>query len=654
MWLEWRGLKLPDEVTSSVISRNDVKRRSSVTLRAVLLGILLIPMNAYWASNRGGDVIISLLVPPVVTTFALTLINLPLVWRGWRFALSQAELSTIYATLAIATGIASEWGSAPSLAGFHTWFDSPERRYVEEILPHLPKWMIATERDALEHYYLGHVPLALYTPSDILAWLRPALGWCGLIFALTFVMLCLLTLMAPRWLEQEKLSFPIAVVPSRIVERGCAPRLLKNSLFWLGMLFGFLYDGIQGWLFWSYGKLSQPWKGLDLSQLIPARPWNVIGWTPFPLLPFMIATCYFIPTGLAFSCALFYWFRKAQQVLAAALGYDVVPLWGGMVGAAQVPYLTEQSVGALLMLFAVALWNSRYYLLHGIRPIARATQNSKWHELLRNGLVGFAIGWIMLIGYAISMRTSTLFMLFYFVIFIAISTAITKIRAEIGPPIHEFAFMGPNRVIIDAVGAERLGDRVITLMGMLYFTHRIWRSHPMPQMVEGLKLAYDADALDMRFFTAMALAIAFGALAMFWARLQVGYQWGGSMGGFAYTAWIMQWRNMKKPNYVAMMFSLGGATLTLFLVFLYHRYPMLPLHPAAYGLSMNFGIDYCWFPMLIAGFAKGIILRYGGQALYYHFMPLAVGVILGEYVTGTVWSWIYIITHRPTYSFSIN
>jgi hypothetical protein len=94
-------------------------------------------------------------------------------------------------------------------------------------------------------------------------------------------------------------------------------------------------------------------------------------------------------------------------------------------------------------------------------------------------------------------------------------------------------------------------------MGYLYFTHRIWRSHPMPQMADGFKVVHEAKALDMRFVAAMIAAIVLGAMAMYWARLQAGYIW-GSGSPWSYAAWIMEWRNMKEPNYTAASFGVGG------------------------------------------------------------------------------------------------
>ncbi len=624
--------------------------RGRLSWRPFFFALFLIPVAAYWMARRGQDGIMSLSVPPIAFVFLLAALNFPLARWFKRFALTQADLAALWAMLAVATGIACEWGEAPGLTGFLAWFDNPAKRYREFILPHVPSWMVHDYKDALQAFFGGHRPYDLYRPDHLQAWLVPFLGWSGFIVTLVFLMLCLLLLLAPRWLEQERLSYPIATVPVYLSHDGWASCLLPNWRFWAGFLIAAIYDTVYGLVFWWRGQTSQAWKGLDISQLIISRPWNVIGWTPIPLLPFMMALSYFIPADMAFSGVFFFWFRKAQQIIAATLGHDVVPLWGGMAGAARVPYLTEQSVGAMVTLFVVYMWHTKGYLLKGI---GANLQSPHWRPLLQFGLWGMLVGFVALFAFVVSMRSNTVFLLIYLFIFLAISTAVAKIRAQIGPPIHEFAFMGAHRWFISLLGANRLGERVVTIMGFLYFTHRIWRSHPMPQMADGFKVVHEAKALDMRFVAAMVFAIVWGTMAMYWARLQAGYIW-GSGEPWGYAGWIMEWRNMTQPNYTAAAFGVGGALFTLLLVWVHNHFPFLPFHPAAYALAMNFGIDYCWFPMLIAGLLKTAIVRYGGQRAYHALVPFALGVIVGEYLTGSVWSWIWIVKGRPTYSFSIN
>ncbi len=636
--------------TAPAVTVSEEMVRPRITWRAFVLAALLIPVAAYWMARRAQDGIMSLSVPPVAFVFLAAFLNFPFARWLKRFALTQADLAALWAMLAVATGIACEWGEAPGLTGFLVWFDNPANRYRDLLLPHVPSWMVTEYRDALEAFFGGHRPYDLYRPDHLQAWLVPFLGWSGLIITLVFLMLCLLLLLAPRWLDQERLSYPIATVPVYLSHEGFAAKLLSNWRFWAGFFIAAVYDTIYGLVFWWRGQQWQAWKGLNIGELIIVRPWNVIGWTPIPLLPFMMALSYFIPADMAFSGVFFFWFRKAQQIVASALGHDVTPLWGGMAGAAKVPYLTEQSVGALTALFFVYLWHTKGYLLQGV---GANLQSEIWRPLLMFGLFGLFVGLVTLVVFVVAMKSDTPFLLLYLLIFLAISTAVAKIRAQIGPPIHEFAFMGANRWFIDLLGTERLGDRVVTVMGYLYFTHRIWRSHPMPQMADGFKVVQEARGLDKRFVTAMVFAIVLGTLAMYWARAQAAYIW-GSGAPWGYAAWIMEWRGMKEPNYPAAAFGVGGAVFTLLLVWLHNRFPFLPLHPAAYALAMNFGIDYCWFPMLIAGSLKTAIVRYGGQRTYHALVPFALGIIVGEFLTGSVWSWIWIVTGRPTYSFSIN
>jgi hypothetical protein len=164
--------------------------------------------------------------------------------------------------LAVATGIACEWGEAPGLTGL-IWFDDPTNRYSELIIPYVPSWMVHSYKDALEAFFGGHRPYDLYRLDHLLAWLVPFLGWSGLIITLVFLMLCLLLLLAPRWLEQERLSYPIATVPIYLSHDGWASKLLSNWRFWSGFVIAAIYDTAYGFVFWWRGQISQAWKGMS-------------------------------------------------------------------------------------------------------------------------------------------------------------------------------------------------------------------------------------------------------------------------------------------------------------------------------------------------------------------------------------------------------
>jgi hypothetical protein len=76
-----------------------------------------------------------------------------------------------------------------------------------------------------------------------------------------------------------------------------------------------------------------------------------------------------------------------------------------------------------------------------------------------------------------------------------------------------------------------------------------------------------------------------------------------------------------------------------------------PLHPVGYAVSSSWSMNLLWMPMLIAWAIKLTILRYGGLRLYRQGLPFFLGLILGEYVAGGIWSLIGVALQRPMWVF---
>ena len=60
---------------------------------------------------------------------------------------------------------------------------------------------------------------------------------------------------------------------------------------------------------------------------------------------------------------------------------------------------------------------------------------------------------------------------------------------------------------------------------------------------------------------------------------------------------------------------------------------------------------HIWFGPLIAGSLKWLVFRYGGLPTYRRTVPFFLGIILGEFVIGGIWSLIDVFWGIPTYSF---
>jgi hypothetical protein len=100
--------------------------------------------------------------------------------------------------------------------------------------------------------------------------------------------------------------------------------------------------------------------------------------------------------------------------------------------------------------------------------------------------------------------------------------------------------------------------------------------------------------------------------------------------------------------------TIVGFAVVMILDALRFRFPGFPLHPAGYVLSMNYGVDYYWFGMLIALFIKNFVQRYFGLNGYDKLRQVAFGILIGEYAAETIWMTMALLTHQSTYTISFN
>jgi hypothetical protein len=100
--------------------------------------------------------------------------------------------------------------------------------------------------------------------------------------------------------------------------------------------------------------------------------------------------------------------------------------------------------------------------------------------------------------------------------------------------------------------------------------------------------------------------------------------------------------------------TLFGFATVMILDAIRFKFPGFPLHPAGYVLSMNYGVDYYWFGLLIALFVKNFVQRYYGLRGYDQLRMVALGILLGEYAAETIWLGMALVTHQSTYTISFN
>ena len=632
---------------------------SSVRLiRALIIGIVLLPLCCYWSQDQVIDRIFSLMIPPVAMTAVLAFLNLPLRKRMPKIALSSGEIMIIYTVLAVACAMSGEWIDmiGPQIYGFGAFQDN-NPRYGIRILPFVSELLFFKDQAPLKDFMYGGKSVAFFFSQSGL-WL-PKVGMWTLIFTLiTTAMLCISSLMREQWVHQERLAFPIVQLPLALAQEDSKSAIWRNPFFWGGFAVVFLIDFVNGlsFLYPSIPRINLRFLA-DANDAFSSPPLNQTGWTPVGLFPYIAALGFFMPTDLLFSLLFFFVVRKVQQVISYSMGNEQ-GLFGGGGLVPSAPYFTEQSWGAFIGIFITSLLLAKPHLKKVWEAIETGRDDSggvphRWTFLL---LIACIVG---MGGVGVLVGLPFLFVVLYVSIFLAFSLAITRLRAQLGAPTHEMAFMGPHQLILDFHGSAGLDPALVArTMTTFHMMNRIHRTNPMPTVMEGLYMAERGTDISKRaMFFAIFLAIILGSFVGHYTHIMVAYKW-------LPTTWVESEvagvtnsivTTPKPPNPMAIT-SIGIGMCVVFLLdFIRFRSPGFWLHPAGYALGMNFGVDYYWFGLLLVLISKVFVQKFYGIKGYDKLRQLAFGLILGEFMAELIWATFSMLNERQTtYSISIN
>jgi hypothetical protein len=478
--------------------------------------------------------------------------------------------------------------------------------------------------------------------------------WSAFVLVMVGMFLCMNVLLRKQWTERERLSYPLVQLPFDMTVEG-AP-IFKDRLLWLGFGIVAAIDIING-LSALYPSIPPiPIKLADQGIYISERPWNFMGKLPTRFYPFGIGLGMLLPVDLLFSCWFFYCAWKLQMVLTGQFGLETIR---GM------PFVNEQSFGAYMGIAVFAIGVSRHHFASIARHfIGRKTDIDDSDEPIP---YRWAI-WFILLGSLFMVRFSRMagmsgwVIVPFFVIYFAMSIAITRMRAELGPPAHDLHAAGPDRIITSLIGPRELGTRNLSVMTMFFWFNRAYRSHVMPIQLEGYKLAERAHMSYRRLTWAIVLASVAGTIVAFWVILHLLYERGAGMrvgppnvplifGGEPWNrmdSWVKVPLPADTHRAIAVAVGFGG---TILLNSLRMKIPWFPFHPVGYAVSSSWSVNLLWVPLLFAWLIKLLILRYGGLKLYRRVLPFFLGVILGECVVGSLWTIIGIVFDVPSYAF---
>jgi hypothetical protein len=625
--------------------------------RAVFWGLLLCLPVCYWNMWQNSGTIYSMIFSTMGALIVLIAANGLLHKLAPRAAFTTGEMVVIFGIVSVASAIAGEWVFL-NMTYVHVFagFSDRDPTYSQHFLPNVPEILYFKDPNDVRDYIAGGQGF-WYFLSRFDLWAPKIAMWTLLYGAITIALLSVNMLMRDAWLRRERLSFPIVQLPVAMMENDGRGPIWRSRAMWIAFAVVFAVDILNG-LNYLYPNLPAiPTKELlhDLRQVWTEQPLRSIGFTPIALFPFIIAFALFMPNDLLFSVVFFFIVRKVILVVLAMYGIPGDSFSGGYLTPAP-PYFTEQTWGAIIGLFTTAIWISRNYLKEVWADIlsgAPAKDGGASHRFSAI-LFLFSFG----IFAAFLSLTDLPWWLFapYFFAFVLFSFVLTRMRAQLGPPTHEFAFFGPNQLLMNFYGTRNISPNTAVILGTpLLGINRLSRSHVMPVQLEAMKMADMNGVSQKRMYKLLALALVVGIfVGSFW-YVQKGYVKGADPGWGDPKA-ILEGVQTKSqgPSLIGMsMVFVGFAVVTLLDVVRF-RVPAFPLHPVGYALSMNFGVDYYWFGLIVALAVKTAVQRYYGLRGYKQLRNVAFGVLIAEYSAEMIWAVMALTTRQSTYTIGFN
>ena len=610
-------------------------------LGTLIFGSVLIVLTCYWiisAENRVVDELTDFSIFPTVlsTFFVLAGINLSLKRFLKKISLSKAELATTYIMVSVATALAGHdivRQLVPMMANA-AWFATPENEWGDLFFRFMPRWLTVDDRGILQGYFEGDD--SFWQDHYIDAWITPILAWSALVIVLLFVMLCINIIIRKQWIEHEKLTYPLTVMPIELI--GNTSKLFSNRLIWIGFGIAFGLEILAG-----INDLFPVIPALKVKSILQftEKPWSALGrhgrGIPIYIYPFAIGFGYLMPLGLSFSLWFFYLFWNAQRVFFNAIG------WTTAMGMQD-----EQRAGAWIGIGVLALWTSRKHIK---RVLLSAFSNKSDDPLYRMAVPGMILGMAFVLIFWYQAGLSPWVAMGYFGIYFILCIGMTRMRAELGPPTHELHHMHPDRIMILFMGTRPLGAGNMTNTTLLSWLAYGYRSHPMPHQLEAFKIGSHFKMNENRLVVAMIVASIVGAIMAIGAHVAIYYKYQFSLWGRAEFSRLQSWIAFPRTTNIEAIQQMGfGFLFTIVLTVLKRGFLWWPLYPVGYAVGSGWALGWMWFSIFLGWLFKRLLLTGGWVRSYRQALPFFLGLIFGQFLAGSLWSLIGVIFEMNVYT----
>jgi len=644
-------------MTGTLSKESEIRLASGLTVRSLILSTCFVLLGNYWLKYTGliahsGNFAESVPPIPAVAGLILMVAFNPLLKRFIRkVSLSAAEIIVVYNLVTIAVSMSSigmvRYFLPVLTAPFY--FATPENEY-NIFNKHLPDWFVVSDSRAIKESYVGSLDGSV--PWG--AWILPLIIWTVFFIVLFWTMLCILVIFRRRWVEKERLTFPVVQFALEIAREGESKRSLvapffRNHIMWIGFSISFFYN-LLNILHAIYPNVPAPGKSFNIGVIFTDRPLNAIRPMSFQYRPAIIGIGYLMPMGVNMSVWVFYFVLKFESVMASIMGYQIPGF----------PFVHNQSSGAFLALAIFLCWVAR----HEIKDVfakavgMKEVDDSQEPIPYRWAAFGSVFGVIFICVWCRAAGMTVMTALVFFSLILGFALVYSRIRAQAGSPmIWLFPYGEHKTLMIDAVGPRAFipdgSFANLTVFANLTFLSRGYFPAFMAYQLESFKHADLVKSSKRVMVFVIMLALVMGLVAGYWMHLTSFYDYGsnileggsGIWGGTRGAALIRQEYNkmqqytvsVNSPDYTRTAAAGVGFLFTFVLVLLRQAFLWFPLHPLGFAMVTAYG-DPLWGAFLSVWVIKKMVMKYGGMRLYRKLVPGFLGLALGHFFTaGILW-----------------
>jgi len=598
---------------------------------------------------------------------------------GW-LSLSRAEMLTVFAMLLICSALVTlglAMQLTPTLPAIE-YYSSPQNRWPEIVMPHIPDWALVRDRDAVYGFFEGLRRVEGYDPpkpdrfQDPLlqglyvtwtqlrqipwkAWLKPLAAWGVFLLPLYTFMICSMVIIRRQWMEREILVYPMTRLPLEMTQLdeddgSAVGPLFRHRGMWIGFALPVIVSSIKAIQnYWpAFPDIQFQWDTYVMSDQV-----RLFIWPSFVAIGFT----YLVSTRIAFSAWSLSLTGLFISGFIALRGYKSTEFLDGY-GSSSRPEMYHLGMGALLTMAVLGLWSARRHLADVFRKAFKGDPSvDDSDEILgyRAAVLICLLSAIVMIAWLVAIGMQWWLAVVFWLVAVLIFYGMARIVMEAG--LSACVAPGIAPVYVGSkIGAAAIGDQGLVALGMQYPWCADIRTFVMAGAAHGLRITQEIRHRRRWLFYAMLLAVLVSSVVSIATVIYIYYVYQGTslepwwyrdapQVGVKYAVEMINHKNeVPGPNIQGWVFTVVGVVLMALLMVAQRRFLKWPLHPVGLAVMGIWLMERLWFSVFVAWLIKSLVLKYGGPRLYRRTIPFFLGMILGQCVIAGVWCLIDYVT----------